>query len=520
MPGDELNPPNLVLNRDPGQANVPQADPLMARMAELLTQMADSENRRRSNPVRPKAIQCKTFKIGENYPNFASHFVECVRATYGFVIPADNAKLNAACLSWLPSKLEPGPTLTAYTNLDDDLKATWPILNDALKQVFADETERETFLADVASFKRDKRSLLEYKTELTRLMTTHLPNLGGMGGEFDRQITDRFIEGLEDDKLKKKLRRHCKRGRQTLEEAYNFALDYETSEVQTRIREGESAVLKPGAKGLSVIEKKKVSFPSGAALASTDTQMESAEYRKLHREMENMASKQKVTEMRVQELAAKSAHTDDRVDSMAKEVSQLSEGVFSRFDRLEKMLMNNSNQGQNQNQNRGYQQNNSGYQQGNSGYQQNNQGYSQNQQQYRSSGGRGQYRGGFRGPSAAIRPSLTGGPGYVNAPARPNSYRMQEPGSSIPVRPAPSHPSTGTGVAAAPSNTAAQPEKPADAAAATSATMEHPRTDPAAQCYEETASWWSPGMPAVAAMGYDDEYEGTYSYGNEGFYMQ
>ena len=80
-------------------------------------------------------------------------------------------------------------------------------------------------------------------------------------------------------------------------------------------------------------------------------------------------------------------------------------------------------------------------------------------------------------------------------------------------------------MAAAPSNTAIQPEKPAEAAAApaaaaASATMEHPRTDPAAQCYEENGSWWSPGMPAVAAMGYDDEYEGTYSYGNEGFWTQ
>ena len=94
-------------------------------------------------------------------------------------------------------------------------------------------------LADVSSFKRGDKSLVQYKNDLKRLMNTYLPELSRVPAEFERQATTRFIEGLEDDELKKLLRRHCKRDRQTLEEAYLFTVDYESSDLQTRIREGE-----------------------------------------------------------------------------------------------------------------------------------------------------------------------------------------------------------------------------------------------------------------------------------------
>ena len=69
---------------------------------------------------RPKAINCRVFKIGENWANFSMHFVECVRAAYGYEIPRDQVALDAACVAWLPSRLEAGPTLIAYANLNNE----------------------------------------------------------------------------------------------------------------------------------------------------------------------------------------------------------------------------------------------------------------------------------------------------------------------------------------------------------------------------------------------------------------
>ena len=465
-------------------------DPYMETLTDLLTRLVTIEDRRRSNPVRPKSIQSRVFKISDNWENFSSHFVECVRAAHGFTLPRDQEQLNEACLSWLPSKLEPGPTLTAYKNLDAEAKATWPLLNEALKKIFTDDTERETFLADVASFKRGKRSLLEYKTELLRLMTTHSPDLVQVEGEFQRNCTSRFIEGLDNDSLKRKLRRHCKREKCTLEEAYNFVLDWETSDVQTRIREGEAAVLAPETKSLSVIEASKITPSSnGSAPVASSGQSD------MRRWMENVASKQKIFEMHVQEQNAKIAHTNDRVDCVVKEMGQMAERFDSRFDKLEKMIMGNYAQNANRPVNPSY-------------------------TQYRG-GNRGGYRGGPRGFAAPIRPSLTGGAGYVDNTVRPTSYRMQEPGSQNPVRPvtgvrlsrpesANANPTPNPAVVPA-----AAPAADVNAAAATS---DQHHADPNAH-YEEP-SWWSPGMESIGAMGYDESYNGTYTYGYDHFQWQ
>ena len=207
----------------------------------ILRRLVDSEERRTApRALRPKAINSKTFTIGGNFPNFVTHFRQCVKAAYDYKLPADENALNEACLTWIPTKLEAGPTLMAYESLPAATKASWAETVTALTNSFADETEKETFLADVSSFKRGDKSLVQYKNDLMRLMATYLPELSRVPEEFQRQATTRFIEGLEDDELKKLLRRHCKRDRQTVEEAYLFTVDYESSDLQTRIREGEA----------------------------------------------------------------------------------------------------------------------------------------------------------------------------------------------------------------------------------------------------------------------------------------
>ena len=479
-------------------------DRLNTLLERLVTSAEERDARRPTTThVRPKAIPSRIFKIGENWPNFSVHFQECVKAAYGYTAAADVAALHAACLAWLPSKLEPGPTLTAYKNVAEADKATWTRLNNALKTVFSDETEREIFLADVASFKKGKRSLLEYRTELTRLMDTHQPELQGLDTEFQRQITSRFIEGLENDELKRELRKECKRDRNNLDEAYNRAVDWEAAEVQTSIREGKSAVLSTEGKSLSVIEKAKI-----PALAASNTPVPNnvsnpPVIRKMQSDIESIASKQKISEMHIQELMAKNAHTADRVDTVSKEVNQMSERMMNlektvdqRFNRLEQLLTNNASQTQSR---------------PNNVQQYNAQPYTANAfNNYRPYGNRGQSRGNYRGPAPQIRPSLTGGPGFADRPIRPTVNRMQTPDPHAPAATSTSEAQAGT-----PSATS----DPSGGNAAAAAFIEHPRADPATQCYDE-AGWWSPAMQQLGAMGYDDTYDGAYSYGGQDFWSQ
>ena len=116
-------------------------DSLMASMADLLVRMDASGDHRLSS--RPKAIQCRSFSIGQSWDTFSPHFIESVRAAHGFVLPDDADDLNAECLSWVPTKLEPGPTLSAFTNLDAAQKASWPVLNESLKILFANDEEKD-----------------------------------------------------------------------------------------------------------------------------------------------------------------------------------------------------------------------------------------------------------------------------------------------------------------------------------------------------------------------------------------
>ena len=113
---------------NPVGAGADPADPMLA----LFRQMVANETRRTNTIQRPKTIPSRTFKCGEDFMNFISHYRECVKATYNYALPADLIALNAACLSWLGTKLEPGPTLVAYDSLPDTTKADWTLTVDSL----------------------------------------------------------------------------------------------------------------------------------------------------------------------------------------------------------------------------------------------------------------------------------------------------------------------------------------------------------------------------------------------------
>ena len=85
----------------------------IALLTRLVAQLATT----RLQPQRPKAINCCMYKLGNSWPDFATHFYQTIKATYNFSLPTDKDALEEACCSWLPSKLEPGPTLVTYDSL-------------------------------------------------------------------------------------------------------------------------------------------------------------------------------------------------------------------------------------------------------------------------------------------------------------------------------------------------------------------------------------------------------------------
>ena len=292
-------------------------DPHLNRLTDLLAQLDMTEGRHTS---RPKVIHSRVFKLGDNFQDFSSHFVECVRAAHGFSLPTDQGKLDDACLLWLPSKLEPGPTLSAFSKLDGQFKSSWPLLNEKLKEIFANDSEREIFLADVASFRRGQRSLLEYKTELLRLTTTYLPDLQQIVSEFQRELPARFIEGLDDEDLKKKLRRHCRRDRNTLDNAYNYALDYEAAEIQSSLREGTPAIA-------SFSTNPPTTTIGDSTIASVNQRMAS------------ILAQQMATRAQVDHLLQESKKADSRLDALAQEICRFETSADARFFGLNGFLV-------------------------------------------------------------------------------------------------------------------------------------------------------------------------------------
>ena len=493
----------------------------MAMITQLLARMVANDEARLGHP-RPKAIQCRMYKLGDSWPDFATHFVECIKVSYNFTLPADQRAIDAACVSWLPSKLEPGAALVAYDALSDAVKAVWDDLVDALRNAFADDTERELFLADIAAYRRGGKGLVEYKNELLRRMKLYQPGLSGVPAEFQRQATSRFIEGMEDAELKKELRRHCKRDKLNIDEAFNYAVDSEASELQTKIRDGDAAAFVPKSFASVNIQ----SQGGKPVVMSREEGGMVGQIRGIHEEIKGLSAKHKISELQIQEISARNALTDDRITIVSKEVGQvavnmakLESSLDHKLGKIESLILasHSANSGQS----------NPPAQYG--AHYGANTNHFQRQPQYRPRGGLpyAQAPRQFR-PQQQLQPSITGGAGYINNQVRPTHYRMQDPQLNVPVRPSASASVTTTAPATSTAAFGAIGSPPmapsintnAAATAATAAAFSHPRTDPQQQQYNvEDASWWSPGMSTLGATGYDSTLEGTYSYG-EDFWQQ
>ena len=465
-----------------------------ASVFELLRRLTIAETRRANmGPPRPKAINCSTYTLGENFENFATHFRHSVKAAYDYKLPRDEDQLDEACIQWIATKLKPGPTLITYESLPTAKKISWKDTRDALTEAFSDETEKETFLADQASFRRGDKSLVQYKNELLRLMKVYLPNLQGVPEEFQRQATTRFIEGLDDDELKKLLRRHCKRERMTLEAAYLFTVDHESSELQTRIRDGDAtAAFSKKTLGATADVRPKVLSRSSSSSSSSFQAMGAVE-QPWQEENRGLPAKVKINEMKMQELTAKIEHTNDRVDILCKEVGQnainttkLEKRLDARLDRIEQLIVaNGSNAGQqsfrNQPQNASFQ-----HYRG----QRNNQFHNQ----------------AARGASQSIRPSITGGPGYLLNNSQQRQFRAPAH-NPAPTRPA-GNDASNPPLGGSGGETAADP---------LAATAERCVDDENTEVKQSTG-WFSPNMMINEVAGYEEN-DDNLSYGGD-FYWQ
>ena len=141
---------------------------------------------------------------------------------------------------------------------------------------------------------------MEYKNELLRPIKLYQPDLATVPTEFQRQAVARF-EGLDDVKLKRKLRRHCKRGKLDIEEAFNYAVDSETSDLQTTLRDGDVA---------AAFHQK--TFAS-TVLNLSDAEPNVAMLMGIQEEMQRLSTKQQRTKLQIGELAAAMASNDDRL---------------------------------------------------------------------------------------------------------------------------------------------------------------------------------------------------------------
>ena len=142
-----------------------------------------------------------------------------------------------------------------------------------------------------------------------------------MNAEFERQVVARFIEGLEDDELKKELWMHCRRGRQTIEEAYNRAVDYESSRLSSDTVEPQLAAIeadKSMPRSVSVIRR-----PLVAAV---------------EQQPDGLAHKVQINTLGVARVEESVAKVSDHVVCLEKEMREGFQKFTESFQRLENML--------------------------------------------------------------------------------------------------------------------------------------------------------------------------------------
>ena len=180
-----------------------------------------------SNIPQVRSVPCHCYTIGQDFITFCDYFCENVRTAYNY--PIGDLRLDDAFCTWIGAKLEMGPTLNIYSSLPAATKSDWPVLRAELSRLFMNEEEKQRFLANPGSFPKGSRTFLDYRNELVRLVGLYQPNLVQIPSEYQRQLVERFVCGLDDPELQRRLRFHCRRDKMNIDHAYEYAVDYESS---------------------------------------------------------------------------------------------------------------------------------------------------------------------------------------------------------------------------------------------------------------------------------------------------
>ena len=302
-------------------------DAALNSIAAALSQLNAIQTGSRQNIPRVRSVPCHSYTLGPDFISFCDYFCENVRTAYNY--PIGDPRLDEAFCTWIGAKLEMGPTLNIYTSLPTATKTDWPVLRAELSRLFMNEEEKQRFLANPSSVLKGSKSFIEYRNEIIRLVNLYQPDLKGIPSEYQRQLVDRFISGLDNPELQGKLRFHCQRDRLTIDHAYQYAIDYESSKVK---REGDSVSSVGAYARVSALTSTSASRQSHPSAATVCTLQTSASYDQVERNA-----------IAIQELTDGLAELEEDFLSFQQQVeedfNEQRSYMETRFDYLEALIL-------------------------------------------------------------------------------------------------------------------------------------------------------------------------------------
>ena len=119
------------------------------------------------NNTTMRNVPIEVYRVGMDFDAWVCMFVDTIKAVNNLTdSQADVTRLNALSLSWLPTKLEHGSARSAYDNLPQDQKDTWPTLKNALSKAFRDTSDEIAFLNSESHWRRTPgMSLRDYMVD-------------------------------------------------------------------------------------------------------------------------------------------------------------------------------------------------------------------------------------------------------------------------------------------------------------------------------------------------------------------
>ena len=302
-------------------------DAALNDIAAALNQL-NSLQIRNSNIPQVRSVPCHSYTIGQDFISFCDYFCENVRTSYNY--PLGDLRLDEAFCTWIGAKLEMGPTLNIYSSLPAATKSDWPVLRAELSRLFMNEEEKQRFLANPGSFPKGSKTFLDYRNELVRLVGLYQPNLSQVPSEYQRQLVERFICGLNDPELQQKLRFHCRRDKMTIDHAYEYAVDYESSKVTGEVDLSKSLAACAHVSSMAASRyTSAIRPPRSKAVCGIQTSAE--------------VDQVELNAVAIEELRAGQAELEESFMSFQQQVEEESQEfrsyVESKFDRLEALIL-------------------------------------------------------------------------------------------------------------------------------------------------------------------------------------